>query len=169
MEKRRNTIRLTEADLARMVAGALNEKFNKQSMKDAVKAGGGLADDWNRKFDARTMSSKYDLADADADGRIPKEVVRALYSAGVSWNEALENQLLICKDGSAIVVDNPFKFDKEYNDKRNRRQENWLDDTFKKRRDVVRNVYKNDDRRRNRAETRGVKKARGQKPQPEQG
>ena len=77
--------------------------------------------------------------------------------------------MLICKDGSAIVVDNPFKFDKEYNDKRNRRQENWLDDTFKKRRDVVRNVYKNDDRRRNRAETRGVKKARGQKPQPEQG
>ena len=39
---KKNRIRLTEADITRIVAGVLNEKFSRQSMKDAVKQHGGL-------------------------------------------------------------------------------------------------------------------------------
>lgn len=162
----RKTVRITEAQLARMVSAALNEKFSKDSLKQAVKAGGGLASNFGT--DARDNRVDSSLADSDAVGRLSKETVRALEDAGVMFFIPLDQQLVKCQDGSAIVLDS--KLDTNYTDKLNRRQANWYTDrgfgdhADKWARKDDRDGLRHGLRRYERRQQRGVKKQRGQKP-----
>lgn len=162
----RKTIRITEAQLARIVSETLNEKFTRDSMKQAVRQGGGL--DRNFGTDARDNRVDSSLADSDAVGRLSKETLRALEDAGVRFHIPLNQQLVKCQDGSAIVLDNGL--DTEYTDKLNSRQANWYadrgfgDHADKWAREDDRDGHRHGLRRYDRRRQRGVKKQRGQKP-----
>lgn len=170
---KKNRIRLTEADITRIVAGVLNEKFNRQSMKDAVKQHGGLSKGYLKNYDARMNSGTYDLSEKDVHGILSKEVIDELNKAHITFNRPLDQQLLFCNDGCAIVV---FPYSSEYweyNDKLVPRQEHWHDEEgYNHAKDMASADWgvssRHADRRKARAKQRGVKKARGQKPAPNQ-
>lgn len=165
MERNRR-LRITESQLARIVSETLNEKFARDSMKQAVRQGGGLASNFGT--DARDNMVDSSLADSDAVGRLTKETVRALEDAGVMFFIPLDQQLVKCQDGSAIVLDS--KLDTNYTDKLNRRQANWYTDrgfgdhADKWARKDDRDGLRHGLRRYERRQQRGVKKQRGQKP-----
>lgn len=121
----RNRIRLTESQLTRLISGILNEKFNKDSMKQAVKAGGGVAKNYGT--DARDNLVKSSIADKESVGRLSAEVMSELNRANVSFGRPLDQQLIKCKDGSAIVID-PYGIDDDYTRKITKRQANYYDD-----------------------------------------
>ena len=170
---KKNRIRLTEADITRIVAGVLNEKFSRQSMKDAVKQHGGLDRGYLKNYDARMNSGTYDLSEKEAYGVLPKQTIDELNKAHITFNKPLDEQLLFCNDGCAIVV-YPYGSDYwDFNDKLQKRQEHWYDEKGsdngkKKASNDWGDSGKHADRRVARARERGVKKVRGQKPVPEQ-
>ena len=121
----KNRINLTESQLASLICNALNEKFNRDSMKQAVKAGGGVSKNYG--IDARDNAVKSSIADKEAVGRLSAEVMSELYSANVSFGRPLDQQLIKCNDGSAIVID-PYGIDDDYTRKITKRQANYYDD-----------------------------------------
>ena len=160
-------IRITESDITRVVSNVLKEKFSKQSMKDAVKAGRGLDD--NVGIDAREGYIESALADKEPVGRLSKEILNALFDANVRFGVPLNQQIIYCRDRSAIVID-PLDFDSGYRDKIQGRQANYYSDrgfgeyADKWSADDRNNAIRHGARRSMRRHQRGVRKARGQKP-----
>lgn len=167
---KKNRIRLTESDLSRIVRGVLNEKFYKDSMKQAVKAGGGLSRD--RFNDARGLGLA-DLSNAEAMGeRLPQELVWALRKHGIWFNVPLNQQLIRSKDGDYIVLKTPLASWDDTKKLRGRLQNSLDDEGYEpSMASYLADKYKEDSnsnfvRRYKQDKKRGVKKARGQKPEP---
>lgn len=87
----------------------VNESFDSQSLTNMIKNHGGLISlkgnrNYKGIYDARQNQVEYDLKNAKLKGYIPKEVLTQLQNTVDFWLP-LREQLLICNDGGAIVIE----------------------------------------------------------------
>ena len=90
----------------------LNESFDDQELTDMVKDHGGLISlrgkyNYSGTRDARQNQVGYDLKRAKPKGYISEDVLVTLQNENVDFYIPLEEQLLFCNDGGAIIIEDP--------------------------------------------------------------
>ena len=90
----------------------MNESFDDQELTDMVKDHGGLISlkgtyNYSGTWDARQNQVGYDLKRAKAKGYISEDVLVTLKNENVDFLIPLEEQLLFCNDGGAIIIEDP--------------------------------------------------------------
>ena len=126
----KKVVNLTESQLRDVVKQVIKESFEDDGLADMVKSHGGLAK--NLAFhDARRYGMNHDIRYMKPVAYISEEEYEVLNK--LNWFNPINEQLLICNDGGAIVVekgDEPMGngYRSEYQDKMYSRTKNYKQD-----------------------------------------